>query len=167
MKNRSNLILAVWAIFLGLYLLLDRYEIIETNRELVVGYSLTLFGITNFIFSKSGKSKLQPLLSTAAFLSGILITVYNSIEIIKPSAIMPFSLFFILGGIFFILFTESPKAKFPLFLSIVFWSISWFVIYNDGNIVFNFVYNNMYYMIHTFWPVLIILLGISFLIKKK
>ncbi|MBI9071906.1 MAG: hypothetical protein JEY94_09925 [Melioribacteraceae bacterium] len=167
MKKQNLILYSIWAITVGIILLFGQYGIVNVNHELVLGISLIIGGLLNAVFSFDEKGKVHLVISTSAFLYGIVLTSINSMEVISPSPIIPFSLLFILGSVFFILFIDNRKIKLPLYLSIVFWVCSGLIINNSNFSFLNYFLDNAFYLLYTFWPVLLIMLGFSLIFKRK
>lgn len=162
----KNLV-AISVIILGAGLLLIWSGILLYDSEILLGLVLAAFGIsnTNYSFRVSGRKAI--VLSAILFLTGIVLIVKNSYEIIDTRGLVLVSILFISGAAFLILFIENVKQKTFLLAGFVLILLSYFSLTVLKKIGLFEWLKTVGDMFEVFLPVILILFGMSIFINRK
>ena len=162
----KNLV-AISLIILGAGLLLIWSGILIYNSEILLGLVLAAFGISNTNYSFRVGSRRTIVLSAILFLTGIVLIVKNSYEIIDTRGLVLVSILFISGAAFLILFIENVKQKTFLFSGFALIILSYFSLTVLKKIGLFEWLKNVGDMFEVFLPVILILFGMSIFINRK
>ena len=167
MKSNNNIIPGLSFLIFGALSLTRNYGFIHLDNNVILGITFLFYGIVTAYqtFGNNERSKLS--FASIIFLVGILLFVKSRFNLFDHSGIIFTSILFIGGATLIILFIENFKEKVFLsaglvlvllgILSAVFWQS--FGLFNLANkIVSLFEY---------FWPVILIVFGISIFINRK
>jgi hypothetical protein len=164
MKRKSFPIFGILLIVIGSSILLDRLYIIHFGWYRIWPTLLAVLGlwmvINSFIYEKRGKI----FGGTFIFLLGVLFVLKNFNIIYMRYDIFWPALFLILGLSFLMLFIFEPKDWGVLIPSIIFIGFGLFVIFTRLGY---FYYWEIWDLIGMYWPVILIIIGVSMLLTKK
>jgi hypothetical protein len=158
---------AISLIILGAGLLLIWSGIFIYEAEILFGFVLTSFGLTNTNYSFGSGSRKAIILSTILFLIGIALLVKNAYDIIDTRGLVLVSILFISGAVFLLLFIDRTKQRVFLFTGTALIVLSYFsltVLKELG--LFKWVHT-IGEMFEVFLPVILIIFGISIYIGRK
>ena len=162
----KNLV-AISLIILGAGLLLIWSGILIYDSEILLGLVLAAFGISNTNYSFRIGSRKTIVLSAILFLTGVVLIVKTSYEIIDTRGLVLVSILFISGAVFLILFIENVKQKTFLLSGFTLIILSYFsltVLKKIGLFQWLKTAGDMF---EVFLPVILILFGMSIFINRK
>ncbi len=167
MKRDNKIIIGISLLIYGMLSLLNSYGVINTEGRVITGIALCFYGITtvNRTFGNNERKKL--VFATVIFLIGVVLLVKSHFELQDNRGIVFTSILFIGGAALLILFLENFKEKVFLYSGSVFIllgisSASFFRNYGLFSMV-----NKIGNLFEYFWPVLLIVFGMSIFINRK
>ena len=163
----SKNLFAISLIILGAGLLLIWSGILVYDPEMLIGIILSALGISNTNFSFRNNNRKMIVISTILFLIGVVLIVKNTYEIVDSRGLVLVSILFISGSSFLILFVDNVKQKTFLYSGLALILASYFSItVLRGFGLFDWL-KTVGDFLEIFWPVILIVLGLSIFIKKK
>lgn len=162
----KNLV-AISLIIIGAGLLLIWSGVLLYDSEILLGLVLAAFGISNTNYSFRVGSRKAIVLSAILFLTGIVLIVKNTYEIIDTRGLVLVSILFISGAVFLILFIENVKQKTFLLSGFALIILSYFSLTVLKKIGLFQWLKTVGDMFEVFLPVILILFGMSIFINRK
>jgi hypothetical protein len=163
----SKNLFAISLVILGAGLLLIWSGILVYDPEMLIGIVLAALGVSNTNFSFRSGNRKMIVLSTILFLIGVVLIVKNTYEIVDTRGLVLVSILFISGASFLILFVDNVKQKTFLYSGLGLILASYFSItVLRGFGLFDWL-KTVGDFLEIFWPVILIVLGLSIFVKKK
>ncbi len=153
-------------IFLALSVFLKTVGLLEIRTTEIFAYSLIFFGIST-VYVTIGKNRRMVLFTgTITFLIGIVLFVVDNFEIVNPSRIIYPSIFFIPGIAVIMLYYDGLRSRYviPIGAVLIIFGIILTMIW--GNPAAGTFINSAYRITIKYWPVVLILIGIIFLLSR-
>ncbi len=151
-------------VVLGIVLLLERLDLVEIGFGRILWTSAALLGgwfvVRAFLYNERGKA----FWGTALFLFSIyfLLRSFGVVEFhgrtIVPSALLIFSFAFLM------LFVQNPRAWQVLIPAVILGGLGTVFILTDLGYLYSW---DVLHTIRTYWPVALILIGISLLFRRR
>lgn len=165
--NNNRLILGISFLLLGVLSLLDKAEVVFLSTEDVLGIVFIFYAIPTVYLSLNDGKRERLVSATILFFVGIVFIVRSYFEIPDTRGLVFVSILFISGSVFFILFIENTKEKIfftasATLILLSFLSLTYFKglgLFETANKIGNWV--------GVFWPVILIVLGLSIFINRK
>ncbi|MEO8398233.1 MAG: DUF5668 domain-containing protein [Ignavibacteriaceae bacterium] len=165
MKTHHPIIIYLFT-FLALSILLELLGIIDFKGTEILSYSFIFTGIALF-YNSFGKNKKGFLfLSTSIFLIGIVLFLIANFEFRRNTDLIIPALFFILGISFLMLFFEDRLFKMNLIFSIILILAGVYFTFSFGEFNFNIFKSSIIKISIKYWPVVLIVSGIIFLLRR-
>lgn len=149
----------------GLFLLFEKFNIIHFSIKYMFYAGMICIGFFWFFTSSNSGKRYQTFFSVILFLFGILFFSTELIQINVTSRILFFSSFFASGIAFLMIFFENIKYYWFLFVAVLLILIGLLPFF--GLIKIPVIYNINISDILTYWPFLIILAGILYILNIK
>jgi hypothetical protein len=163
-KHQSILIYLL--AFLVLSVALRIFNIIDFNSNEILSYAFILYGISVVYVSLGRNKRITLFFGSILFLIGIVLFVINNFDFMHPGQLLFPSLIFIIGISLLIVFFDNSSNIGLLVISCIF--LFFGIIYTIffGSISANLFLLSIERIVLKYWPVLIIILGIIFLIGR-
>ncbi len=151
-------------IILGLTLLLNRTNVIDVHFSQIIWGALILFGFVNTMRGYKYNQKGKIFWGTVIFLFSLYFLL-NTIELFefRHRVFIP-AVFLIFGFAFLTTYINNLKDIMLLILSVMLISSGFFLILEDFGY---FDFFDVRSIIKTYWPILLIILGLGMLFKAK
>lgn len=167
MRRSNNIIIGLSFLIYGMLSLLNGYGVINTGSSVIIGITFCFYGIAtvNQTFGNNERGKLS--FASVIFLIGVVLLVKSHFELLDNRGIVFTSILFIGGATLLILFLENFKEKVFLYagsILILLGILSATFFRNYG--LFSLA-NKIGNLFEYFWPVLLIVFGISIFINRK
>lgn len=167
MNRSNNIIIGISFLVYGMLSLLSSYGAINLESRVIFGIVFCFYGIAtvNQTFGNNERGKLS--FASVVFLIGVVLLVKSRFELLDSRGIVFTSILFISGATFLILFLENFKEKVFLYTGAVLillgvLSATFFKNYGLFTLA-----NKIGNLLGYFWPVLLIVFGISIFINRK
>jgi hypothetical protein len=152
---------------MGVFSFLNYLGIISVDVEIIIAIAFILYSVITVYISLGSGDRASLVFATILFLAGVIFLVKSYYKITDTRGTIFSSILFITGAVMFILFIENPKEKILLAPSIIMFLLSIVSIIFLKNIgLFNLV-NKVGNIFDVFWPVLLLVLGISIFLNRK
>jgi hypothetical protein len=130
-------------------------------------YALLLYGIVAVYSSFNTNRKVFLFLSTALFMTGVLLFILENFDVINPNILILPAIIFIFGAGFLILYLENFSNKIFLYNSLWLFLFSLIFIVVSRYHLFRSVFNFCGKLFLDYYPLLIIITGILLIIRRK
>ena len=165
--NMNRFFAGVAFVVLGIGYLLRIFHLTGINSQEIIGVSLIVFALPAAYFS-FGKGKRSMLfLSTCMFLLGIIFIIIDRFEILQPKDLIFTSILFMIGAALIILFIDNTKEKIFLYTGMILLLSSVLSIKFAESSGYIRLANKIGSVIIDYWPVFLILVGLSFLFNRE
>jgi hypothetical protein len=165
-KHSQITILALILLFIVALILLNISGITEFDSTELIGYGLIFYGIATVYTSFGEKNKFLIFIGSVIFLSGILISLPTHFDFIRPMNIFIPSSVLITGISLFIVYFDDTNNKTILFASIILTIAGIIFIIAARQIQIVIFGESIIKIIGVYWPVLLVICGITILLKR-
>lgn len=165
LNNRT--ILSITFILYGIFSVLNLARVIPFTEERLTGAVFIFYGAVTVFLSFSNQKRENLVFASGLFLVGVILLVKSNFEIIDTRGIVFTSTLFISGALLLILFIDNTKEKVFLYSGIVLILMSYLSITVLKNIGLFEIANKAGDYFKYFWPVLLIVFGISIFINRS
>lgn len=167
MHLNNKIITGITFILIGGLIYLSKSFGFALSAEEVFGIALIFYGITTVYLSLNNGNRSQLLLAAVLFFVGIIFIVKSRFDLVDVRGLVFTSILFTGGAAFLILFIENVKEKIFLYTAILLMLLG----YASTNIFKQFgvlqTANKIANAVDNFWPVILILFGLSVFLKRK
>lgn len=163
-KYLLSISLIIWSVSA----ILKNYGVLSgISMEMLSGIILSAYGLSaaNLAFKNRNRKILA--LSSTLFLIGIVFLVKSHFEIFELRGLVFTSIFFISGSVLIILFIENTTQKIFLYAGSLILMVGIITIRYFKELGLLNLISKAAYFLEIFWPVILIILGISILTFKK
>jgi hypothetical protein len=172
--NRSHLlnfpnkkIFAVCLFLLGVFLLLRKSYLYNISVESITGFVFIIYSVITFYQAfNEGKREIL-IIVTILFLTGVELLVKTNIDIYDTRGFVFTSVLFISGSIFLVLFLENTKQKIFAGSGIFLIVLSYLSTTIFKKLGIFYLTNKIANLSGFFWPIVLIIFGISIFINRK
>jgi hypothetical protein len=147
-------------------IILNILGIIELDNRELFGYSFIFYGVATVYTTFGEKNKFLIFLGAVIFLSGIVITLPAHFDFVRPVNIFIPSAVLIAGISLFVVYIDDTKNKTILFASLILTITGIIFILSARNIQPAVYIESILKIIEVFWPVLLIISGITIILKR-
>ena len=172
--NRSHIlnfhnkkILAACIFLYGVLLLLRNSNLLNISIETVTGYVFLLYGVITFYQVFNNERREILIFVTILFLVGIELLVKANIDIYDARGFVFTSVLFLSGSVFLVLFLENTKEKIFVISGIILIVLSYLTITTFKKLGVFDLANKIANLFEFFWPVVLLIFGISVFINRK
>ena len=166
MKHSQITILALISLFIIISVILNISGLTEISPKELLGYIMIFYGIATVYTSFGEKNKFLIFVGSVIFLSGIVISLPSHFDFIKPLNIFVPSAILIAGISLFIVYFDDTKNKTILFASLILTIAGVIFILAARQIQFEVFGESIIKIIEVYWPVLLIISGITIILKR-
>ncbi len=169
MKITQNLqtIVIYLLTFVALSVVLRLVGIIDFSFLEISGYALIFYGV-GAVYVSIGKSRKGILFTgTIVFLLGVVLFLLGKFDFQDPTQLVSPVFFFILGISFFMLYVDDTSGKIFIPVTIVFLLVGFLFTVTLGTPTYSSFMHSLVTLGKNYWPVLIILIGILFLVRRN
>lgn len=165
--NRKKILTALSFLILGIFSILKFAGILHVSEEQIFGSVLIFYSLPAVYFSLDRNWKANLAWSTILFCTGVVLLVESYFEILDTRGIVFTSVLFTGGAVFFLLFIDNIKEKIFLAASLTLMLLSYLSAthFREWGL-FNYA-NKIGDMFEVFWPVALIVFGLSVFINRK
>lgn len=167
MHSRNNLILGISFSAFGLLTVLNMAGVGNFSQNEITALSLMLFGIPTVYYSFENSLRGNLIAGVAAFLTGVILFVKDNFEIFENRGMILSSILFISGAILLFLYIENPAEKIFALSGLMLVLFGYLASTVLKNFVMLGLANRLAYYLEDFWPVILMVLGISILLNRK
>jgi hypothetical protein len=160
----------IWGLTLilfGLLISLSGFKIIKMGRDEIIGTVLILQAIPSVFISLMKSRRTLIFVFTVIFMIGIIFITKSHYEIIESRGLIFSSILFISGSGFLILYTDNLKERVFLYTGILFFVLGYFSITFFRELGIIEFANSLANIVEDFWPIVLILLGLTIFINRK
>ena len=167
MKSKNKILIALSFLIFGVLSLLSYTETIHISTEEAAGIVFILYGTVTVYKTFGANNRGALSFAVIVFLVGITLIIKTHFDLLDSRGIVFTSILFIGGATFLMLFLENTKTKAFLYagLSLVALSIITVTLLKQLGL-FSFT-NRIGNYFEYFWPVVLILFGISLFANRK
>ncbi len=165
--NKNKIISGLSFIALGFLALFNYIGFISITSEEIIGIIFIVYSIPAVYLSLSNGDRTRLVFADILFLVGVLLLVKSFYEILNTRGIVFASILFINGSVFLILFIENVKEKIFLAAAVLSFLLSYLSITAFSKLGLFDAANKIADTLEIFWPVILILMGISIFINRK
>jgi len=160
-------ILAACIFLYGVLLLLRNSNLLNISIETVTGYVFLLYGVITFYQVFNNERREILIFVTILFLVGIELLVKANIDIYDARGFVFTSVLFLSGSVFLVLFLENTKEKIFVISGIILIVLSYLTITTFKKLGVFDLANKIANLFEFFWPVVLLIFGISVFINRK
>jgi hypothetical protein len=165
--NKNKIVLGISFLIVGVFSLLRYFGSVTLSNEQLFGTAILFYSIPTVYFSLDNGRREKLVWATLLFCVGVIFIVKSYFEILDTRGIVFASILFASGAVLFLLFIENMKEKIFLVSSLTLillsnLSVTWFK--NFG--LFEAA-NKIGILFEIFWPVILIVFGITIFIRRK
>jgi hypothetical protein len=160
-------ILAACIFLYGVLLLLRNSNLLNISIETVTGYVFLLYGVITFYQVFNNERREILIFVTILFLVGIELLVKANIDIYDTRGFVFTSVLFLSGSVFLVLFLENTKEKIFVISGIILIVLSYLTITTFKKLGVFDLANKIANLFEFFWPVVLLIFGISVFINRK
>lgn len=165
--NNNKITLGISFLLYGVLALLDSYAVISVSSEKILGFVLIFYSVPTFYSSLNNSKRASLITATALFFVGIMFLVKSYFQIIDGRGIVFASILFVGGAVMLVLYLENLKEKIFMISGVVLILLSIFAVTILKNFGLFDLSNRIADKLELFWPVILIVLGISLFINRK
>lgn len=166
MKHSQITIFTLLLLFAAVSVLLNIFGVLEIDSVTFFGYGLIFYGIASVYTSFGEKNKVLIFIGSAAFLSGIVISLPSHFDFIHPLNVFIPSAVLIAGiSLFIVYFDDTGNRAILLAASILL--ITGIVFILAARSIQPAVFGeSILKIIEVYWPVLLVISGITIILKR-
>lgn len=160
----------IWGITLilfGILISLSGFKIINMGSDEINGLVLILLAVISVSLSFSQNRKDLLFLFTAVFMIGIIFLIKSHFEIIESRGLIFSSILLISGSGFLILYSNNMNERVFLYAGIFFFALGYLSITLLRDLGIIGLANSLANTAADFWPVVLILFGLTIFINRK
>ena len=166
MKHSQITIFTLLLLFAAVSVFLNIFGILEIDSTTFFGYGLIFYGVASVYTSFGEKNKVLIFIGSAAFLTGIVISLPSHFDFIHPLNVFIPSSILIAGISLLIVFLDDTSNKTILLaasLLLIAGIIFILAVRNVQPAVFG---ESILKIIEVYWPVLLVISGITIILKR-
>ncbi len=166
MKHSQILIFTLLLLFAAVSIFLSIFGILEIDSITFFGYGLIFYGVASVYTSFGEKNKVLIFIGSAAFLTGIVISLPSHFDFIHPLNVFIPSAVLIAGiSLFIVYFDDTSNRAILLAASILL--ITGIVFILAARSIQPAVFGESFLkIIEVYWPVLLVISGITIILKR-
>jgi hypothetical protein len=165
-KHSQITILTLIFLFIIVSVILNISGLTEIGPNEFTGYIMIFYGIATVYTSFGEENKFLIFIGSVIFLSGIVISLPSHFDFIKPLNIFVPSSILIAGISLFIVYFDNTKNRAVLFASLILTIAGLIFILGARQIQFAVFGESFLKIIEVYWPVLLIISGITIILKR-
>jgi hypothetical protein len=164
--TKSHLVSFLILGFIIICFLLYWFGIVTIDSEELIGYSFIIIGFAFFYSGIQTAKIIQTFLGSAFFLTGILLIIISTFPIPNRDKLVLPSVELITGLSLLMVFIQNKKYILILAFSVVITSIGMYSIIFASSISFTRFFNSVEKIAGGYWPILVIFLIVTFLLRR-
>ncbi|MCS7230175.1 MAG: DUF5668 domain-containing protein [Candidatus Kryptonium sp.] len=163
-KNKTAFLLGIMLVIVGTLILFDKLEILHLSWKKIVSVLLVIYG-TYLGYSGFGlNSNRKVFWGSLFFFFGIYLFI-DSFELLNPEIHFFWPVLLIVTGLsFFMSFVNRPQEYALLLPAVMLTGLGTLFLLTNVGVIYSFEFWENF---EKFWPVLLILLGLYFILKKR
>ena len=166
MKHSQIIILTILLLLIVVAILLNLLNILMIDPRELFGYGLIFYGIATVYSTFSEGNQLLIFIGAALFLTGIVISMPVHFDFVRPlNLVVPASML-IAGISLFMAYFDEVKNKSILIASVILTAAGIIFIMISRSIQLSIFGESILKIIEVYWPVLIIISGITIILKR-
>ncbi len=167
MKSDNKILVGLSFVIFGLLSILNYFRILHLDDDVIYGIVLVFFGLitVNRTFRNNSRGLMS--FGVAAFLTGIVLIMKSHFDLLDTRGIIFTSILFIGGSVSLMLFGDETKEKAFLYAGIVLILLSILTITLFKSLGLFYLTNKIGNYFEYFWPVILIIFGMSLFINRK
>ena len=166
MKHSQIIILTILLLLIVVAILLNLLNILMIDPRELFGYGLIFYGIATVYTTFGEGNKLLIFIGAALFLTGIVISMPVHFDFVRPlNLVVPASML-IAGISLFMAYFDEVKNKSILIASVILTAAGIIFIMISRSIQLSIFGESILKIIEVYWPVLIIISGITIILKR-
>ena len=165
MKSHQPILIYLLS-FLALSILLKILGVIDFDSITILGYAFIFYGISAVYVSFGKRRKIFLFFGTFIFLVGLVMFLVSNFEFGNLRAVLFPALLLIIGISILMLYLDGNAGTFLIVSSAFFIAAGIMLTYTIGEFSYNRLINSILSITLKYWPVILIVLGIIFLIKR-
>lgn len=154
-------------VLFGATKMLQYFGVINFTNENILATTLIFYGLPSVYFSLNDGKRARLFFASVIFLTGIIFFIKANYELIDPRGLVFTSILFISGAAFIILFIENTTQKIFLYTGLFLMLTSYFSITFFKELGIIDTANKLVNKTEIFWPVVLILTGLSIFLNRK
>lgn len=166
MKHSQITILTLIFLFIIVSVILNISGLTEIGPNEFIGYIMIFYGIATVYTSFGEENKFLIFIGSVIFLAGIVFSLPSHFDFIKPLDIFVPSSIIIAGISLFIVYYDNTKNKTVLVASLILTVAGLIFILAARQIQFVVFGESILKIIEVYWPVLLIISGITIILKR-
>jgi hypothetical protein len=166
LKNHQPILIYILS-FLALSILLKILGVIDYDTITILGYAFIFYGISAVYLSFGKGRKLFLFFGTFIFLVGLVMFLVSNFEFGNIRALLFPAILLIIGISMLMIYIDGNAGTFVIVSSAFFIAAGIMFTYTIGEFSFNRLINSILSITLKYWPVILIVLGIIFLIKRN
>jgi len=165
--NSHRITLGISFLAFGILALLSGAGYVFLTIEKIIGISFVVYSIPTVYISLNTGERQKLVFATILFLVGVVFFIKSQYEIFDTRGIVFSSILFISGSVLLILFIENTKEKIFLIAAIVLILLSYAAATLFKGVGLFTTTNRLGTLLEIFWPLILILFGISIFARRK
>lgn len=142
-------------------------KIISLPILLILGAALILYAVPSLYTSMEKGKRLQIILSTIIFFTGIILIIIKTYEVLDPLKVVFPSLVFVTGIIFILLFIENPKEKPFLYTGIITAALGLISVAAHGHFALFYFTDMVISFLAGYWHIILIAAGVVLMMNRN
>jgi hypothetical protein len=165
--SNSKLVLGISFLFVGAFSLLRYFGVVSLSNEQLFGTAIIFYSLPTVYISLENGRREKLVWATVLFCVGVIFIVKLYFEILDTRGIVFASILFASGAAFMLLFIENVKEKVFLISGLLLILLSYLSVTFFKKLGLFETVNKIGNLFEVFWPVILIILGISIFINRK
>ena len=167
LKLNNKIITGISFILLGGLSFLGNTGYLKIGTEETYGLVLIFFGLPSVYIAMSSGRRGRLFFSAALFFVGIIFLVKDKFDLLDTRGIVFTAVLFIGGAVLFLLFIDNPKEKTFLIAGIILMGLGYLSAVTFRDIGVFAITNKAANIANDFWPVILIIFGITVFLNRK
>jgi len=163
-ESKFGIVIFSIAIFI---IILDTVKMVSVNIYVVLGIALLLYSVPTVYMAMEKGKRLQIILSTVSFFTGLILLLIKWFDILNPLKIVFPSLLFILGIVFLLLYVENTREKTFLFVGSLVSLLGLITILLNKSLPIIYYADRIVLFVAGYWHLLLIGAGIALIVNRK
>ena len=166
MKHSQITILTLVLIFFVAAVFLRLLDLINLDSTELFAYGFILYGVATVYTTFGEKNKFLLFAGSVVFLAGIVISLPQHFEFVKPLNIFLPSSALILGIALLIVFLDDTKNKAIMIASFILIIAGFVLVFISRSVQLSVYFESVIDFIIVYWPVLLIVSGVTIILKR-